>query len=241
MDITVRHVEERDLDSLVELDYEVWKALHTPLMSREDLASWLAEDSPFFLLAEDGDGPLAYAFSRRMDFTFDRASIDAFLDPSLITGKGMTAWPHSARGNTGYGICVASLQPGAAGAIVKHQHKLVEEFGLPYFIGYSRLAGLDAYAKEVEASHGGALPCSLEDLALWYAHESARLLEMQEWDEVRRKPDLDLAPLSVPDPVLRFHVRYTRYGVLDIQPGYMEDPASRGYAVFMASKYPHRP
>lgn len=236
----VRPVTTSDIDALVELDRKIFEARGTPVMSRQDLETWLTEDSPFFLLAEDGDGIQAYAFSRRINFSFSEEGIAAFLDPNLKTGKGMTAVPNHPRGNAGYGITIASLKGGGGRALTARRHEILEYERIQYFIGYSRLAGFDAYATQLEARYDGVLPCSVDDLALWYAHENARLLTMRTFALARPQPNCAFLPVTTPDTVLGFHARYTRYGILDIQSGYMPDPESRGYAAFMVSIYPHR-
>lgn len=229
-----------DLPALARLEEKAWAGRGTPALSYAELAAWLAEGSPLFLVAEDADGVCAYTFSRMIDFRFDAEGIARFLDPALMTGKGMSNHPMNPDGEAAYGISIASIRPDAGKSLAPLRHEILELLRLPYFLTFSRLSGFDAYVRSVEESHGGELPCSLDELALWYVHEHTRLCSMREWKEAKPKPALNLPEVNKIDPVLGFHAKHTKYGILDIMPGHLTDPSSRNYGVGLLSVYPHR-
>lgn len=239
-DLTIRAVTDEDLDGLAALDQFIWSTLGTPVLSRDDLAAWHAERSPYFLLAEDADGICAYTFSHTIGFSYTEDGIRAFLDPSRITGKGMSDHPHDPRSLSVYGITVSSRRKGVGPALSAARHALLAKHEAPYYIGFSRIPGFARFVERVREENEGERTRPLDELALWYAHENARLLRMRTWELARPKPTLALDPLEEPDSVLAFHARYSRYGILDIQRGYMQDPASLGYGVCIMSGRPHR-
>lgn len=236
--ITVRSVRASDLDALAELEMSAWKRHGTPILSREDLATWYAEESPYFLVAEDATGICGYYFGRQIDFS--PARLDEFLDPARVTGKGMSDHPHDPYGDSVYGISVVSKTPGAGTLLNEYIHQLLEVMGIRHFVGFTRLSKFSAYVERVTSMYQNESRHSLDDIALWYAHESSALLDMRQWKEALPKPTLSLPPLRRPDPVLAFHVRGTNFGLLTILPNYMPDPASMNYGALIASSYPHR-
>lgn len=235
--ITTRSVRVTDLDALAALEVAVWKRHGTPILTREDLLAWYEEESPYFLVAEKDGEICGYYFGRQVSFSPKR--LDEFLDPAHITGKGFSAHVHDPLQDTFYGISVVATVPGVGALLNEQIHQLLETMGMQYFVGFTRLSCFRAYVERVQKKYGGQLPYALDDIALWYAHESAALLSMRVWKEAHPKPSLILPPLRRPDPVLAFHVRGTTFGLLAILPNYMPDPASMNYGAFIASSYPH--
>jgi hypothetical protein len=240
MMICVRPVERADIPALAQIEKDVWRRLGTPVLSEEDLTSWLDEESPFFLVAESGGVPCGFYFGRRVRFSIERCG--EFFAPSLMTGTGWSRHAHDPRGNSLYGITIASTLHGTGRALYEAVYDLLDVMALSYSIGITRLSGLDAYLTEVESKHGGTLPYGEDEIALWYAHESAERLGMRTWKECAEKPRLEGLPkLERADRVLAFHVRGTTFGLLGTLPGYIvPDPESRGYGAMILSAFPHR-
>lgn len=235
--IVTRPVDERDLDALAVLETRIWKRRQTPILSREELEEWYSERSPYFIVAEGSEGICGYYFGRQIAFSPDR--LDAFLDPTLVTGRGLSDHPHDPSQDSVYGISVAASVPGAGALLNDAVHELLEVMGIRYFVGFTRLSRLDAYLQTIEKQ--GPLPYDQHQIARWYAQESARLLTMPRWEQAEPVPVLaGLPSVRRPDPVLAFHVRGTTFGLLAVLPGYMHDPASRNYGACIVSGYPHR-
>jgi hypothetical protein len=235
--IIVRSVRYADLEALSALEVRVWKRHETPILSHSDLATWYAEESPYFLVAEGPKGICGYYFGRQVAFAPER--MHEFLDPAHVTGLGMSDHLHDPSQDSVYGISVVSEISGAGALLNDAVHQLLEVMGIRYFVGFTRLSRLGAYVSRLMAQHG-ALPYKEEEIALWYAHQSAHLLQMPHWTMAQPCPTLTLIPLRRPDPVLAFHVRGTNFGLLAILANYMPDPASLNYGALIASAYPHR-
>ena len=233
---TVRPVRRNDLSALAALEQRIWRPLATPALSENDFRAWHEEDSPYFLLAEDEAGVCAYTFARQIRFSYTPADIAAF---HRIGEHGVSTYPHDPNGNSIYGISIASERKGAGGALIRYRHEALEANRVPFIIGFSRLAGFASYLQSAEEAIKG-LPDDPNAIALWYAHECARRSSMRSWGRCRAQPQVALPPVPTPDPVLGFHARHTRYGILDVVPGYLPDPESRNYGVSILSGYPHR-
>lgn len=235
--IRTRPVEVKDLDDLAALETRVWERRHTSILTREELGSWYNEQSPYFIVAETPDGICGYYFGRQIAFSPDR--LDAFLDPALVTGRGLSNHPHDPSQDSVYGISVVAEMPGAGVLLNDAVHELLEVMGIRYFVGFTRLSRLNAYLCHLEED--GPLPYDEDVIARWYAQESAALLSMHHWEQAKvLRRQLNLPRLRRPDPVLAFHVRGTTFGLLAVLPGYMHDPASRHYGACIASSFPHR-
>ncbi|HEY0011209.1 MAG TPA: hypothetical protein VGB97_04895 [Candidatus Paceibacterota bacterium] len=231
---TIRRARRDDLDALALLEQKSWTRRGTPVLSKTDLAHWYAEGSPFFLVAEQGAAICGYYFGRQVHFSPDEAA--DFLDRGKLTDKGFSVHAHDLFGDSVYGINVTATVPGAGIALNRAVHELLEEMRMKYFLGYTRLSSFGSFLRRLpnEANERE------DDLALWYACESARLLGMRVWPQAPEHPALGLPALRRPDPVLAFHVRDTRLGLFAIVRDYMTDPASRNYGAFIVSEYPHR-
>lgn len=235
--IRTRPVAADDLDDLAALEMRVWKRRGAPVLTRDELEAWYAEQSPYFIVAEGSKGICGYYFGRQIAFTPER--LDAFLDPSQVTGRGVSNHAHDPAQDSVYGISVVAEVPGVGTLLNDAVHELLEVMGIRYFVGFTRLSRLDAYLRQLEEH--GSLPYPEADIAHWYAEQSARLLAMPRLRQAGAVPLLTgLPPLRRPDPVLAFHVRGTTFGLLAVLSGYMHDPASRNYGACIASTYPHR-
>jgi hypothetical protein len=123
---------------------------------------------------------------------------------------------------------------GAGRALYEAVHVLKEQMRIRYSIAFTRLTGLSAFLDETEPV------APIDAMALWYAHESARLLGLRTWKECMPAPALPLASLLKPDAMLAFHTKGTRFCLLGILANYMPDPASRDYGALIFSEFPHR-
>ncbi|HEX2792773.1 MAG TPA: hypothetical protein VHO23_03605 [Candidatus Paceibacterota bacterium] len=237
-ELTVRNAASHDIEQLIAIEAAAWHGSGAPLLAREQFADWLEERSPYFLVAEKEGAACAYYFGRLIAFAPER--IEAFLDPALVTGNGWSAHRANPFGNAVYGISVASVARGAGRALMDAVHERLRRDRVRYFLGFTRMTGLDAYLQGLERAGAGRLPAPEASVALWYAHENARLLGLRAWREGAARPALDLAPLRVPDPVIAFHVRGSTAGLMAVLPGYMPDRASRNYGALFVSERPHR-
>jgi hypothetical protein len=236
--IQVRIARKNDLEALADLEQEIWRPLGTPILSKDELRSWLEEKSPFFLVAEYEGNVCGYYFGRRV--TFSLRETCKFLDPDLVTGRGWSQHSHDSSGNSMYGISMISSVRGAGGALHSKMNELLHEYHIEYSIGFSRLPGFDAFAKEVEEMYEGNPPCNMDETALSYVWENALALKMKCWPHCPKGPGVIVPELRAPDPVLAFHVRGANYGLAGILPKYIvPDPQSRDYGAFIVSQYPH--
>jgi hypothetical protein len=228
----VRPARESDLDALAVLEQHVWSPLGTPVLSREDLAAWFAECSPFFLVAEHGGQVCGSYFGRLITLTKEKAL--GFLDPSHATGKGFSAFAHEPGAPDLYGINILSDVRGAGRALYEEVHLLKVRMRIRYSIAFTRLTGLASFLME-----RGPV-ADTDAMALWYAQESARLLGLRVWPECVPALQLALSPLHEADAMLAFHTKGTQFGLLGVLPNYMPDPASSNYVALIFSDFPHR-
>lgn len=235
-DVTVRPVREDDLDALALLEQDVWATLGAPVLSRDDLEEWFLERSPFFLVAETDGSVCGYYFGRQIEFTLADQARYTCAGASV---NGQVPCEPAPGADSAYGICVVARKQGAGLRLKAEVRKLLDARQTRYFIGLTRLSRLDRFMRALEATQEDPLSASREEIALWYALESATLLGMKTWDQCPAKPSLALSRLTQPDPVLGFHVRETTFGLLGIVPDYMPDPASRNFGAFIVSEYPH--
>lgn len=237
--ITIRSAQETDPGALSKLDARAWaRRRGTPVLSREEFEEWYQEQTPFFLVAEQEGTHCGYYFGHEIEFHPSRP--DEFLDGRRATGRGYSSHPYiPGSRECVYGISVVATVPGAGERLKDEFYNLLEVMGIQYFIGFTRISRFDAYCRTLEGEYG-TLPHAEQDIALWYAYESARLLGMQVWEQAPPCPALRLRPLRRPDPVLAFHVQGTNFRLLGLQAEYMPDVASRNYGVCIASSIPHR-
>jgi len=227
--ITVRPVQRCDLEALVKIEVRAWKRRGIPALKLEELEAWCGERSPLFLVAESEGELCGYYFGRLIRFSLKDAN--SFLEPAK-TGWEWDRHPHEPGANSAYGICVASTVLGAGSALNVAVHDLLALHRIRYFIGISRLAGLDRFMQKIENGS--------DEAALWYAHASAILLDMPVWSVCPPMPKLSWSLPRRPDPVLAFHVAGTAFGLVGVLPNYMPDPASRNYGAVILSEFPHR-
>lgn len=234
--LRARRAMRSDIDSLIAVERAAWTGSGAPLITPEQFEIWLQYDSPFFVVAENSEGVCGYYFGITTDFSPDRVS--AFLDPKLVTGLGWSTHPHIPSADALYGISVAASSRGAGRVAIDHVRDVMEVLGTRYFLGFARMTGFDSFVHSIKKS--GVLPWPESDLALWYAHENARLLKLPVWEQAPEKPSLELESLTEIDPVIAFHVKGSTAGFMSILPNYMPDSQSRNYGVLLVSERPHR-
>jgi hypothetical protein len=223
-----------DIDELVLLEKQVWLRRGTPVLTRKDIAKWLADSSPFFLVARDEAGKICgYYYGKQVQF--DVSTAEEFLAEDKVTGMGYSDHSHDPLADSVYGVSVASKVPGAGMALNREVRKLLVKLKIRYFLGFSRLSKLKKYMEKLKSKSLDKFVTD-DEIALWYSYSSARLLRMRIWRQMELMP---LIPLVRPDPVLAFHAKDTNLGFYGILPGYMPDPSSCDYGAFIFSEIPH--
>jgi hypothetical protein len=235
--ITIRTACSDDIGSIVALEQHVWGKLGIPALTRNEIADWYEDQSPFFLVAVHEGMIRGYYFGKRVHFSMNE--IDNFTDPHLATGKGFSRHTHAASGNSMYGISLLSTLQGAGRSLHTAIHDRLEELQIRYSIGFSRLSGFSEYLNNI--GFRSSLPTDMNDAALWYAHAQAKKLGMRPWPHYPSRQLLELPYPNYVDPVLAFHVRGTTFGLAGIMRDYIvHDSQSRNYGAFIVSEFPHR-
>lgn len=228
VEFLVRPVRASDLSALAEIEALTWRKEGAHVLSEDDLRVWFEEQSPLFLVSEHEGRVCGYYFGRFIEFTF--AAMDDFIRGEIIhDGSWHRHYRHAPGATTAYGLSTASVVKGAGTVMSARARSIWKDHGIELCIGFTRLNGLDAYLKSL-----GTLPYPEAEIALWYAHESAKLLGLRSWGACTPQPSLELPPPAAPDPVLAFHARGNPIGLLRVVPGYMPDTASRNYGAFIA-------
>jgi hypothetical protein len=231
----VREVQKTDLPQLAEIEQKRWEREGTEIMTLEILTEWYETRSPFFLLAEKDGVVEGFYHAIQVDFSLNE--IEKFTAPEMQTHHGCSIHAHDPKARSVYAMNVVVIKGGAGEALNAEIHRRLKDLEMLYFIGVPRLVNLDHYLKSVEMIHGGTLPYPEEDIALWYAHESMKMMETNRpWAECATQPDLCLPPLRRPDLLLKFTVKSIHAGLLRIIPNFMKDPKSRNYGAFLASE-----
>jgi hypothetical protein len=232
---TVRSVREDDLPTLVEIEQERWAREGTEILTLTILKEWYANDSPFFLVAEKNGKIDGFYYAIQVDFSLSK--IDAYTAPESQTHHGWSVHAHDPGGGSVYGINIVQRAAEAGIALNAEVYRRMRERRISYFVGIPRLVNLDSYLRSVERQNEGILPYDEEKIALWYAHESMKLLHQKLWEEATPQPALVLPPLRRPDSLLKFTVAAIDASFLRIIPNFMKDPKSRGYGAFLASDF----
>lgn len=232
--LVIREVEARDIVRLEALEKKIWSGLGTAILSASDITQWFANHSPFFLVAEYDGELVAYYYGQCADFSMEH--IDEYTAPHILSKTGYTIHVHKADGNSVEGLSVVSCMKGAARALNQEVYTRVRRLKKDFYFGYSRLSGFDSYLRGLPAhTRGYADSCDEYHVALWYAHESMKLINGKIWETwCTPQPPLCLPPPTVPDPVLSFHAKGTAFGLLRVVPEFMPDPESRNYGAFLA-------
>jgi hypothetical protein len=141
-----------------------------------------------------------------------------------------------------HSITLCSITAGAGRALIASVFDLMKRLGKRYTVSQTRLAGFDAYLRGL-ADRGGSIPdgVSLDEVALWYALETAKMVGGKIWPGLQRRPELPLPPLTAPDPVVGKQLKNAGAGLVALLPGYMPDPQSRDYAVLLVKDNPDIP
>lgn len=231
----VREVRHEDLPALVAIEQQRWGREGTEVMTLETLTQWYETRSPFFLLAERKGVIEGFYHAIQVDFSLDE--IEKFTAQEMQTHHGCSIHAHDPTARSVYAMNVVVIKGGAGEALNAEVHRRLKHLEMLYFIGVPRLVNLDHYLRGVESIHGGTLPYPEEDIALWYAHESMKMMDTNRpWTEYATQPDLCLPALRRPDLLLKFTVKTIPAGLLSIIPNFMKDPKSRNYGAFLASE-----
>lgn len=233
---TVRGVKEEDLPTLVEIEQERWAREGTEILTYNTLKIWYDVQSPYFLVAEKEGRIDGFYYAIMVDFSLD--NIDAHTSSKAQTGHGWSVNTHNPSARSVYAVNVVQRVTQAGVALNAEVYRLISEMKMLYFIGSPRLVNLDHYLRIVERLNDGVLPYDEGEIALWYAHESMKMLgQTKVWEECTPQPTLILPPLRRPDSLLKFSVQALQVGLLRIIPNLMKDPKSRGYGAFLASSF----
>ena len=235
MECVVRPVMKKDLPALSALESQRWGREGTDILSTEDVANWYREHSPFFLVATIQDVLVGYHYGVQVEFKM--TAVDDFVATSIYSDSKYTSRPHEPKGNCVYVDTVVAKSSQAGAAISREVDRLLIEKKMEYLLGFSRLACLDRYLKNIELANNGTLPCSEEDAALWYAQKSMEMLGGKIWSECTKKSGMNLPVPRRPDPILKFHIQGRQLKLLRVIKNYMTDPKSRGYAALIVSNH----
>lgn len=232
IDFCVREARHADLPAVAELEKYVWSTLGAPPISEDTLRKWLDMQSPFFLVAEAENTVAGYYFGQCNDFSL--ANADKYTKLDIVTGKGYINIEHDPDGNGLYGVTVASVMPGAGGALYTEVLNRWKNLKKQYYFGYCRLSGFSAYLASLNPGPRKSAEINLDETALWYAHACMEAIGGKIWDRCKARPVLGL-PLPPPDPILSFHSKCCggKFGLLDVIPRFMTCTESKGYAGFM--------
>lgn len=233
----IREVEASDLPALAAIEKQRWTRENTPILSLEKLEEWYQTKSPFFLVSEKDGVVEGYYYGMQIHFSLE--TYQEYTSADARTDQGYTVHTHDPTGTSVYGVNVVTIAPEAGALLNAEVHRRLRHFNAEYFIGFTRLVHLDRYLSAIEETHGGTLPYDEPAIALWYAHETMRLIDARKWEDYTKQADLALPALRRPDTILKFHVQGTLFGLLDVVSNYMEDPKSRNYGAFIVSSWPH--
>lgn len=232
----VRPVRSEDLPKLAAIEQKRWEREGTEIMDLKTLTQWYETGSPFFLVAECNGKIDGFYHAIQVHFSLD--AIEEHTSLEAQTGHGYSKHTHDPTGNSVYAVNVVVVAPEAGAALNAAVHERIRALQMVYFIGVSRLVHLNRYLKSIEELHGGSLPYEEESIALWYAHESMKMLKTNKtWVQCTPQPHLELPSLRRPDSLLKFHVESINAGLLRIIPNFMKDPKSRNYGAFLASEF----
>lgn len=230
----VREVRESDLPTLVTIEKERWTREGTEILGFETLHEWFKNQSPFFLVAERDGRIDGFYYAIQVHFT--PSEVERHAGEDAQTHRGWSTHAHDPSATSVYGVNIVQRATEAGIALNTALHQRIKNQGMLYFIGIPRLVNLDLYLRGIERRNGGTLPYTESDIALWYAHESMKLLgQTRIWQECTPQPTLALPPLRRPDTLLKFSVAGISAGLLRIVPNLMKDPKSRGYGAFLVS------
>lgn len=233
----IRKADERDLEAIVGLERARFGGDGTDCYQQAHVRAWF-ETCPEGLVVAEHDGRVVgHHYAQRFSFGFDRLSELKTHDES--TDFGCTRRTHDLSGNAWYGISLCSILSGAGRALLEHIFREMPECGLSYFVGAARISGFDNYLTTLE--NGGVRwrdVASESEMALWYSHGCAEMTGAKIWPTMPPKPPLSLTPPESRDPVLNKHIQIPGYGMAALLPGYMRDPPSRDYGVFVVYQSP---
>jgi hypothetical protein len=230
--VVIRPATDADVPALVALEKGVYGALGTDCYGETHFRAWLRVHPEGLVLAEAGGTVVGYQYSQFVEFSLDDvASLPSYDE---FTDHGLTVTTHVPTGNSVHGVTICSVHPGAGCMLVESIFDLMRRRGKRYTIGFSRIAGFDAYMRGLEAAGLWPLPGVEErTVALWYALETARMVGGSVLPSLTPGPDLPFPPPSRPDPVIGRQLRFKEFRVAGILPGCMRDPQSRDHAVLI--------
>ncbi|MBN1585392.1 hypothetical protein JW899_03430 [Candidatus Uhrbacteria bacterium] len=234
-DIRVRRACPRDIPKIVALERDLYGSAKMEYYCEDHVWTWFRVNPEGLTVAERGSTVVGYSYSQRVDFDFEK--IGLFTTHDQATDSGYTAATHRPNGNALYGVTVCSAWPGAGWHLMADTFALARRLGTEYTMGMSRMPRFDRFMKK-NGQDGNLIPDSFpeRDLALWYALETARIVNGTVWPNVGPKPDLPLPELRHPDPVIVHHLRFRNHGLAALLPNAVRDPQSRNYAALIVGR-----
>jgi len=230
----VRRARSTDIDAVFALERRVWSREGTYALSREHFIAWMEVYPRAFLVAEEKSGAIVgYIYAQAMRFSPE--DIPLFKSYDEMTDSAYTRATHEEAGNGLYGISTVSARRGAGMALTKCLLACGRWLGKTHFFGVSRLAGFAGYMDALNSDKHvrERLPAIEEkDIVLWYTIQCVRLTGGKTLPSFPKLPELDLPLPERPDPALSFHLAYD-CGAAALKKGYMRDPASRDWGVFV--------
>ena len=235
-EVVVRRAGRDDLGAIAGLEKEVYGGLGTACYGLEYAEAWL-ETNPEGLFVAEADGEVVgYLYCQVTQFGFD--ILDRFRDYDLVTDHGYTRQSHDPSGNCVQVVTMCSKSAGAGWALIRESDEYGRKTGRRYYLGLSRMPGLDSYLKKVESLSGPLDAKTAAKVALHYAIETVRSVNAHIWVEDSPEIVITLPELCDPDPVVRKHARTPGAGLVAVLENCMRDPGSRNFAALLVRETP---
>jgi hypothetical protein len=236
----VRQAERRDLETIVALEQARFGGSGVEAYGPEHVRGWFEINPAGMVVAEREGRVVGYQYSQRWRFGFDRLA--ALTTHDEVTDGGHARATHDPAGNAWYGISFCSIASGAGRALLESIFQAMPGHGVDYFVGASRIPGFDSYVCGLDATGIDWRAATSESrLALFYAYACAKMSGAKIWPSMPPQPELHLPLPPRPDPVLNKHMQIPAHGMAAFLPGYIHDPSSRNYGVFLVYQAPSRP
>lgn len=236
--LIVRFAQERDIAELVKLEQRVWFSAGVPFYLATHFSTWLRINPYSFLVAEYHGEIVGYNYQQRIDFSW--ADVSKFVSHDQSTDFGYTLKTHKDHGNSFYGVSTVSIRAGAGLGLDRVMYRLGRKLGLKYYLGFPRLAGFDQYMRKLgDCNTISAISKELEsEIALWYAIKCVEMVGGKIWDRCPPAPLLSLPRPHKLDPVLNWHLKNKKFGLVGVIGDFMPDLQSRNYAAFNVFEFP---
>lgn len=235
----VRPAEWRDVSPLAALEQKIYGPLGTDIYDESYFSTWL-EVHPEGLIVAEADGRVVgYHYGQYIDF--DDQAIHTMTTYNDHTDNGYTRRTHNPQGRDLHTVSLLSDARGAGRAMTNYLFDHLKRHNKRSMLAASRIAGFDAYAKQIEAQRGATLSkTELMNVAIWYSRETARLIGGNIRANFPSYDGLPLPRLTQPDPILGSYLRYDQgYALSALLSDWMKDPPSRYMGALVIYKNPH--